>query len=210
MNHSRLPFHYATKQIGQSSEITGLFVKSSKIFEENEMFKIKLTLLHEDGNGMILYSWLQNNFLGIVDVSLRAREKKNLPKFSIPIYSIVFCSGLVTTGESTAVISLENQCKIAFWEHCALEAAIFTLNNRLRISHKSFFNPRSEIRSFEFAPEKVENLLRIATCGTIASLTNYITNEQHRHCKIKVLVKKCHFNVFIFKFNKNIRPVLYQ
>ena len=128
--------------------------------------------------------------IGIVEVTIRTNDAKLLPKWeNLAPYSIIHIKGLVITGEATAAIELGDKKFLALWPYNALENAQFCVSGHIPVSHKSIFEPRSDIRNFSFDTEKVEKLFQLATCGSCANLLRYITTQKHRHCRISVRAK---------------------
>ena len=143
---------------------------------------------------VILFSvWsIYIRFVGIVEITIRTGDRKNLPKWDLPSFSIIHVKNLVTTGESTAVIELEEPCFLAVWSFDAIERTLFDINGYLPVFHRSYFNPRSGIRKFTFESKKVEILFQMTTCSRCILLLRHIINTKHRHCSITVS-----FNWFI-------------
>ena len=118
---------------------------------------------------------------------MRANDQKILPKWeSLASYSIIHIKGLVITGQWTATIELGQKGFLALWPYNALENAQFCVSGHLPVSHKSVFEPRSDIRNYFFDAEKVEKLFQLATCGSCANLIRFISAQKHRHCRITV------------------------
>ena len=110
-------------------------------------------------------------------------------------YSIIYASNLIVTGAFSAILLLDEDSIFAFWEYSPIDKALFSLTRKLNFSTKSFFNPITEKRNFEFNYDEIEKLLNLAECGACASLLLYIEHIEHKHCTVEV---HCFFKIIFF------------
>ena len=127
-----------------------------------------------------------------MEITLKFSSRKNLPLVKLQPYSIIYASNLVVTGAFSAILLLDENSIFAFWEHSQIEKTLFSLTRKLNFSNKSYFNPLTEKRNFEFNYDEIELLFNLAECGACASLILYIEHMEHKHCSIQVQnILKC-------------------
>lgn len=104
-------------------------------------------------------------------------------KIELPIYSIIKFTELEIISPNEAKLDLMVG-SVVIWESNQMEASLFSLTKRLKISDKSLFKERKDLF---FNAEKVQELFELQKCSTCASLILFILRESHKHCEIKVL-----------------------